>query len=178
MRVSIKGFEKYSVDTDGNVYKNKNNEKRKTYVENGYSIVCLCKNGKKRLLRVHKIVAETFLPNPYDKKYVKHKDGNKLNNCVDNLEWCEYTDIVTYTPRNHTSTKTPRKRTPHKYTKVCICCGKKFNSYGSRALRCGECKVEKPKHKSISEIMKELAEYNEKNNTYLSYGEYIVMTGE
>lgn len=39
--------------------------------------------------RVHELVAETWLPNPEGKTKVRHKDGNKKNNSVDNLEWCD-----------------------------------------------------------------------------------------
>ena len=44
------------------------------------------KNGK--LFKIHKAVAETFIPNPYNLPVINHKDGNKLNNRIDNLEWC------------------------------------------------------------------------------------------
>lgn len=47
-------------------------------------------HGKKRNVRVHTIIAETFLEKPTGNWIVvNHKDGNKLNNCVDNLEWIE-----------------------------------------------------------------------------------------
>lgn len=54
----------------------------------GYRNVCLANNGYKRTVRVHRIVAKTFIPNPDGKLEVNHIDGNKANNRVDNLEWC------------------------------------------------------------------------------------------
>lgn len=54
----------------------------------GYCIVVLCKNGKHKSLSVHRIVAETFIENPKKFNEVNHKDENKQNNNVENLEWC------------------------------------------------------------------------------------------
>lgn len=57
--------------------------------KNGYYTVILCKNGKHKSVSIHRLVAETFIPNPENKKEVNHKDENKLNNYVGNLEWCD-----------------------------------------------------------------------------------------
>ena len=54
----------------------------------GYSQVTLCKDGKSRNITVHRLVAETFLPNPHGLEQVNHKDENKDDNRIANLEWC------------------------------------------------------------------------------------------
>ena len=54
----------------------------------GYYQVCFRIDGKKKYVRVHRLIAETLLPNKDNLSMVNHKDGNKLNNSLDNLEWC------------------------------------------------------------------------------------------
>ena len=54
----------------------------------GYCSVSLSKEGKLYYYTVHRLVAQAFIPNPNNLPQVNHKDENKLNNCVDNLEWC------------------------------------------------------------------------------------------
>lgn len=49
--------------------------------------VVLCKDGKTRSLRVHRIVAEAFIPNPENKPFIDHIDTDSTNNCVENLQW-------------------------------------------------------------------------------------------
>ena len=56
----------------------------------GYMFVSLSKNGKTKGFRVHRLVAEAFLKNKNKYKCVNHKDENKANNNVNNLEWCSY----------------------------------------------------------------------------------------
>lgn len=54
----------------------------------GYLIASMSLNAKHHRRYVHRLVAEAFIPNPDGKPEVNHIDGNKHNNCVDNLEWC------------------------------------------------------------------------------------------
>lgn len=60
------------------------------YSKHTYPAVVLCNEKGKKHVRVHRIVAETFLENPYNLPEVNHIDGNKNNNHVDNLEWCTH----------------------------------------------------------------------------------------
>ena len=60
----------------------------KTNIRNGYYATYLYKNNKKKSLLCHRLVAEAFIPNSKKLPMVNHKDENKLNNCVNNLEWC------------------------------------------------------------------------------------------
>lgn len=63
---------------------------------NGYHYVVLYKNTKRAFKTIHRLVAETFIPNPYNLPQVNHKDENKTNNCVDNLEWCDNKYNINY----------------------------------------------------------------------------------
>lgn len=54
----------------------------------GYPYVTLCREGKRKLIHIHRLVAKAFIPNPLNLPVVNHKDENPKNNTVDNLEWC------------------------------------------------------------------------------------------
>lgn len=63
---------------------------------NGYMQVCFRINGKAVCKRVHRLVSETFIANPEGLPQVNHKDGNRANNNVSNLEWCNHSYNTQY----------------------------------------------------------------------------------
>lgn len=96
---SIKGYEGlYEITTDGFIFsvdrytKDGKHLKRKEIkggkFSNGYEFVCLRKNGKNHNCLKHRLIAQAFIPNPNNLPCVNHKDGNKQNNSIENLEWC------------------------------------------------------------------------------------------
>lgn len=66
----------------------------------GYKQVILC-NKKTKLFKVHRLVAEAFIPNPNNLPQVNHKDEDKTNNIVENLEWCTCLYNLTYNNLHH-----------------------------------------------------------------------------
>lgn len=81
----------YAITEDGNVWSYRNNRFIKSFLrKNGYMQVLLVKDGTKKSWKVHRLVALTYLPNLNNYPEVNHKDENRINNCVDNLEWCPH----------------------------------------------------------------------------------------
>ena len=68
----------------------------KTMTTTGYYKVELTKDGIRKSLKVHRLVAYAFIPRTEGKPYINHKDGNPLNNVVDNLEWCTQKENVNH----------------------------------------------------------------------------------
>ena len=97
----VEGYEGlYQVSTCGNVkslpkvrrngtgtYIQKERLLKPSNTSTGYKKVELCKDGKRKGFKVHRLVAIAFIPNPDNKPEVNHIDGNKINNNIDNLEW-------------------------------------------------------------------------------------------
>ena len=65
----------------------------------GYLQVSLCCNGKYKTIAVHRLVAQAFIENPDNLPEINHKDEDKTNNSVDNLEWCDRSYNNTYGTR-------------------------------------------------------------------------------
>jgi hypothetical protein len=75
----------------GNNSIQKTTEKELKYcITNGYKRVTLYTSGKLKNYCIHRLVAMAFIDNPYNLNVVNHKDENRLNNNVENLEWCTY----------------------------------------------------------------------------------------
>ena len=86
----VVGYESlYLVSKKGDLFSVRRNRMMKqTTNDRGYKAVSLCKNGKRKVKEVHRIVAETFIENNIcGYSEVNHIDGNKLNNKTENLEW-------------------------------------------------------------------------------------------
>lgn len=103
----IPNFEgRYQVSKNGDIRSIQDNHgkyverARATWVSNkGYEYVQLFIKDKRHNISVHHAVAITFIPNPDNKKTVNHIDGNKLNNCVTNLEWTTYSENLLHAHR-------------------------------------------------------------------------------
>lgn len=103
----IKGYEGlYEVNEFGEVYSCERTASDGRHLQrkklkggsfsNGYKFVCLRKDGLNRNHSIHRLVAEAFIPNPLNLSDVNHKDGNKQNNCVENLEWCSRSENLAH----------------------------------------------------------------------------------
>ena len=89
----------------------------------GYFSIALCKNGKYKFYQVHRLVAQTFLPNPNNLPQVNHKNEDKTDNRVENLEWCTIEYNCNYGTRNEraglsNSIAQSGKDKPYKYKKI------------------------------------------------------------
>lgn len=106
----VAGYEGlYQVSNRGNVYsvERKNLRGRKcggrtlktSRDKIGYLRVNLYKDGRRKNVTVHRLVANAFLPNPNNYPEINHRDEDKTNNCVENLEWCTRKYNVNYGTR-------------------------------------------------------------------------------
>ena len=112
--MDIKGYEgKYQVSNLGNVRNSKGKVMKQNKDKDGYMIITLHKDGKTKTHKVHRLVLSSFKANPDNKPQVNHKDENKENNNLNNLEWCTSKENVNYGTRN--------ERVAEKFSKPVYC---------------------------------------------------------
>lgn len=104
--IGYKGL--YKVSSHGRICNNK--KIIKPWTQHGYKIVGLWKNKKCKKYRVHRLVAMAFIPNPNNYPQINHKDEDKSNNCVCNLEWCTQSYNNSYGNRCNKMLKTCKDR--------------------------------------------------------------------
>ena len=108
----IEGFDGiYSVSNYGDVKNNRTGKLMKPRKnEKGYLHIGLTTNGKQKNMRVHRLVAQAFIPNPENKPQVNHIDFDKENNCVNNLEWVTNKENTQYSICNRIFPGQQKKR--------------------------------------------------------------------
>lgn len=74
----------------------------------GYYTIKLIIKGQRKNKKLHRLICEAFIPNPENKPHVNHKDGNKLNNHIDNLEWCTHTENMKHASKTNLLNTLPR----------------------------------------------------------------------
>ena len=86
--LKINGFDDYSININGLVRNDKTNKTLKPMIStSGYVFFHLVKNKKKHTKYLHRLIGETFIPNPDNLPQIDHIDGNKQNNDISNLHW-------------------------------------------------------------------------------------------
>lgn len=106
----IDDFPNYLISNLGNVY----SLRKKSFLRpcddgHGYLMLHLCKDNRQYVKKVHRLVAEAFIENPNCLTDVNHKDENKKNNNVNNLEWCTRKYNINYGSRTQRQIKTVSK---------------------------------------------------------------------
>lgn len=95
----VKSLERIIINSLGRKKTVKERILKQTKHKAGYYRIGLDREGKRKNYLVHRLVAQAFIPNPYNLPECNHKDENPLNNCIENLEWCDHKYNINYGTR-------------------------------------------------------------------------------
>ena len=103
--MEIQGYENYLIYPEGRVYSKKNDKFLKHHIgTTGYYYVSLCKDGKAKKYKIHRLVAIHYIPNPDNKPQVDHINRNTLDNRVENLRWATRSENMQNTGKYNNNT--------------------------------------------------------------------------
>ena len=115
----VPDYPNYKASVYGELYSKRDNKIMSLgESEKGYLQVMLYKNGVGKTMKVHDIIARTFLPNPENKPEVNHKNGYKQNNRIDNLEWCTHKENMIHAYANGLVKMPDNGRHPKKKVRI------------------------------------------------------------
>lgn len=96
----VPNYEGYYEVSNTGLIRSKNGLRKPQKSWDGYLYVKLCKKGECKKIKIHRLVALAFIPNPNNLPEINHKDEDTTNNVVENLEWCNRTYNNNYGTRN------------------------------------------------------------------------------
>ena len=110
----VRSFDRYVKYSNGRIHLHKGKVLSPIKDRDGYLQVNLCYSGRINSIKIHRLVAQAFIPNPDNLPQVNHKDEDKSNNRVDNLEWCSqlYNNIYGSRMERQVNTKKLKKEHP------------------------------------------------------------------
>jgi hypothetical protein len=134
--IPVPGFHHYFINSEGTVKSIQPGRKDKIIKSRvdraGYLTVRASKDKEVHTLFIHRLVALTFIPNPSFRTYVNHKNGNKLDNRVENLEWTTHAENIQHAYNTGLLSKLTQRKTV-----IAVNTGQRFGSAREAAMFLG-----------------------------------------